>query len=95
MILRRREVEQLGEQRAAETGKMFKEQYPDMQINGRYTEKLELASGPHAVIETQRAFYLVPWRDVMERYRGRQITGRSLSGSISWELRSRNRGLGR
>ncbi len=95
IILRRREVERLGEQRAAETGKMFKEQYPDMQISGRYTEKLELASGPHAVIETQRAFYLVPWRDVMERYRGRQITGRSLSGSISWELRSRNRGLGR
>jgi len=95
-VLRRREVERVGQQRASETGKQFKEQIPHMRIDGKYTERIELKSGPHAVIERQRAFYLVPWRDAIEKYRGREITGRSSgAGGISWELGGRTRGLGR
>ncbi len=95
-MLRRREVQRVGTARAAEAGKQFKEQIPHMRIDGKYTEKLELKSGPHALIETERAFYLVPWRDAIEKYRGREITGRSSgAGGISWELGGRTRGLGR
>ena len=67
-----------------------------MKVEGIYTDRVELMSGPRAVVQTQRAFYLVPWRSVMEQERGRRIEGTMRGKSVSWHLgRSRNQGLGR
>ncbi|PHR60991.1 MAG: hypothetical protein COA43_04930 [Robiginitomaculum sp.] len=93
--LTEREINKVGAAYSETSGKMFKEHIPEMRVEGVYTKRVELSSGSYAVVESERAFYLVPWRDVMERYKGRHITGRSLSGSISWELRGRSRGIGR
>ena len=47
------------------------------------------------MIETQRAFYLVPWESVHTQKWGKRIKGRVLSGGgIDWEM-GRGRGIGR
>jgi len=43
------------------TGKPFIAAQAGRLIEGTVKQKYELTQGPHALIETQRAFYLVPW----------------------------------
>ena len=64
-------------------------------IEGTVAQKFELTQGPHAIIETQRAFYLVPWESTHAQKWGKRIKGRVLSGGgIDWEM-GRSRGIGR
>ncbi len=64
-------------------------------IEGTVAQKLELPQGPHALIETQRAFYLVPWESTHAQKWGKRIKGRVLSGGgIDWDT-GRSRGIGR
>ncbi|WP_371397253.1 DUF3363 domain-containing protein [Fretibacter rubidus] len=64
-------------------------------IEGTVSQKYELPHGPHAMIETQRAFYLVPWESTHTQKWGKRIKGRVLSGGgIDWET-GRSRGIGR
>jgi hypothetical protein len=88
------EVSETGPKLAAASGKSWKPVERGDRIEGVYTGKVELMSGPYARIETQRSFSLVPWRDVLERSRGQRVIGRVLERSISWEI-DRSRGLGR
>jgi len=61
---------------AQQTGKTYRALEKGMRVEGTYTDRLELMSGPHAVVQSQRAFYLVPWRSVMEQERGGQDAGK-------------------
>jgi len=71
---------------AAQTGRL---------IEGTVSQKYELPHGPHAMIETQRAFYLVPWENSHAQNWGKRIKGRVLSGGgIDWDA-GRSRGIGR
>jgi len=71
---------------AAQTGRL---------IEGTVAQKFELPHGPHAMIETQRAFYLVPWENHHAQKWGKRIKGRVLSGGgIDWDT-GRSRGIGR
>ncbi len=64
-------------------------------IEGTVSQKYELPHGPHAMIETQRAFYLVPWESTHAQKWGKRIRGRVLSGGgIDWDA-GRSRGIGR
>ena len=64
-------------------------------IEGTVAQKYELPHGPHAMIETQRAFYLVPWESSHAQKWGKRIKGRVLSGGgIDWDA-GRTRGIGR
>ena len=64
-------------------------------IEGTVAQKYELPHGPHAMIETQRAFYLVPWESHHAQKWGKRIKGRVLSGGgIDWDA-GRTRGIGR
>ena len=64
-------------------------------LEGTVAQKYELPHGPHAMIETQRAFYLVPWESHHAQKWGKRIKGRVLSGGgIDWEA-GRTRGIGR
>ena len=64
-------------------------------IEGTVSQKYELPHGPHAMIETQRAFYLVPWESTHAQKWGQRIKGRVLSGGgIDWDA-GRSRGIGR
>lgn len=64
-------------------------------LEGTVSQKFELTHGPHAMIETQRAFCLVPWQSVHAQTWGKRIRGRVLSvGGIDWDA-GRSRGIGR
>ena len=64
-------------------------------IEGTVAQKYELPHGPHAMIETQRAFYLVPWESAHAQKWGKRIKGRVFSGGgIDWDA-GRTRGIGR
>ena len=64
-------------------------------LEGTVSQKIELTHGAHTIIETQRAFYLVPWESVHAQTWGKRIRGRVLSGGgIDWDT-GRSRGIGR
>ena len=64
-------------------------------IEGTVAQKFELPHGPYTMIETQRAFYLVPWESHHAQKWGKRTKGRVLSGGgIDWDA-GRTRGIGR
>ena len=77
------------------TGKPFVATQAGRLIEGTVKQKYELTQGPHALVETQRAFYLVPWESHHAQKWGKRIKGRVLSGGgIDWDA-GRSRGIGR
>jgi hypothetical protein len=83
------------EQLESITGKAHIAQQAGRLIEGTVAQKYELPHGPHAMIETQRAFYLVPWESHHSQKWGKRIKGRALSGGgIDWDT-GRSRGIGR
>jgi len=63
-------------------------------VRGKYVGVINRPSGKYAVLEKSLEFTLVPWRENMERQRGRELSGELRSGSFSWSL-GRGRGLSR
>lgn len=55
-------------------------------IEGIYRRRLDLVSGKYALIENAREFQLVPWRPVLERNLGRQVSGIMRGDTISWMI---------
>lgn len=91
-----REVGTEAAKMAEQTGKTYRALEQGMKVEGIFTDKIELMSGPYAVVQSQRAFYLVPWRSVMEQERGRRLTGTMRGKSVSWQFgRSMSRGISR
>ncbi|MBB4659331.1 DUF3363 domain-containing protein [Parvularcula dongshanensis] len=76
-----------------ETGRRYVPTGDGGSIEGVYARSVELQSGRYALIENERSFHLVPWRDVLERARGREVSGVMRGRSISWSFR-RQRDLG-
>ena len=65
-------------------------------VQGTYRNATMLASDKFAVIERNAQFTLVPWRPILERYRGREVVGIVRGMGVSWQLgRDRDRGLSR
>lgn len=86
--LRRAELRVVAARLSKELGLDFSgEPVPGERISGVVRRRVSLSSGSFAVVENSREFTLVPWRPVLERQLGREISGvmRS-SGSISWTL---------
>ena len=64
-------------------------------IDGIVAQKFKFPHGPHAMIETQRAFYFVAWESHHAQKWGERVRGRVLSGGgIDWDA-GRSRGIGR
>ncbi len=92
--LRRREVEALGKDLAAETGQPFNPSNPGNYVAGTYRQRFALASGRFAMIDDGLGFQLVPWTPSLERQLGRHVSGVTRDdGGIDWGF-GRNRGLG-
>lgn len=92
--LRRREVEALGEQLAAETGQTFNQAAPGEYVAGAYRQRFALASGRFAMIDDGLGFQLVPWTPSLEKQLGRHVSGVTRGdGGIDWGF-GKNRGLG-
>jgi hypothetical protein len=90
--LRRRELARVGTQLAKELGLTYTEAPQAGRIEGTYRRSAHLVSGKYAVIEGRsKEFTLVPWRPVMERNVGKEISGMVRGDRISWTL-GRERG---
>jgi len=77
------------------TGKTHIKAQAGRLIEGTVSQKYELPHGSHAMIETQRAFYLVPWESHHAQNWGKRIKGRVLSGGGIDCDAGRPRGIGR
>ncbi|MEM6625097.1 MAG: DUF3363 domain-containing protein [Pseudomonadota bacterium] len=84
--LKARDLEEAG----ADLSKRLQKPYvaaPDVgEVHGVYAEAIERPSGRYALIEWTKDFTLVPWRDVLERGRGKAVSGVVRGGGISWKL---------
>jgi type IV secretory pathway VirD2 relaxase len=92
--LRRAELRVVAARLSGELGLDFSgEPIPGERISGIVRSRVNLNSGSFAVVENSREFTLVPWRPVLERQLGREISGimRS-SGSISWTFGRQRQG---
>ncbi|WP_262313276.1 DUF3363 domain-containing protein [Acidiphilium sp. AL] len=85
-ILRRRELTRVAGQLSGELGLDYTEARSGERVEGIYRRCLDLASGRFAVIEKSREFTLVPWRPVLERSLGKQVSGIVRGETISWTL---------
>ncbi len=86
-----REVSQKGQELAEESGGTFHMAEEGERIRGRYKGAVELVSGKYALVESALEFTLVPWRPVIEKELGRNVSGLMRGDGISWEI---GRGLG-
>ncbi len=89
----RREVDQAGQKLAQERGKAFYVPESRKRITGTYRQSVQLVSDKYALVERSREFTLVPWRPVVEKELGKQVSGLVRGDGISWEL-GRQWGLG-
>ncbi len=91
--LRRRELIRTGNVLSQEFKLNFTEAKLGEEIHGTYRRSVQLASGKYALIERTQDFTLVPWRSVLERSRGKTVSGIMRARGISWKM-ARQRGLG-
>jgi len=71
---------------ARDTGLEYRPLEEGERVSGIYRRRVDLASGRFALIEDERQFALVPWRPIVERQFGREVSGVLHAGSISWNL---------
>ncbi len=90
--LRARETERIGGAMAATKNLQFRAATDGEIVSGKFTGTVQLSSGKFAVVEQSHEFTLVPWRPVIDRQLGREVTGVVQGGSVSWRL-GRQRGL--
>lgn len=91
--MRERELARAGAEMAATKGLPFRAAADGETVSGKFTGTVQLSSGKFAVVEQAHEFTLVPWRPVIDRQLGREVSGIVQGGSVSWQL-GRQRGLG-
>ena len=64
-------------------------------IEGRYKRSIDLPQGRFAVVEKAGKFTIVPWRQALEKQRGREISGVMRGGQTSWNFGRQKSGLER
>lgn len=84
--LQRRELLRVAGQLSDELGLQFAEAGPNERIEGILKRSIDLTSGRFALIEKSREFTLVPWRPVLERQIGKNVSGMMRGSSISWSF---------
>ncbi|CAH2398190.1 relaxase/mobilization nuclease RlxS [Mesorhizobium escarrei] len=85
-ILRHRELNRVAGQLSDELGLSYSEAKPGVRVEGTLRRSVELASGQYAVIEKSREFTLVPWRPVLDRHIGKEVSGIMRGEGISWTI---------
>jgi type IV secretory pathway VirD2 relaxase len=63
-------------------------------ISGTYLRPVTLASGKFAIVQRAHEFTLVPWQSQLEQRLGKSVRGTADANGISWDLGTRQRGLG-
>lgn len=84
--LGQRELETVGEQLSGQLGKRFAPARNGETIEGTIVRRVDLESGPWALVERSREFTLVPWREVLERNTGKAASGIMRAEGINWQF---------
>lgn len=87
-----RELRRVAAQLSKELGLTFTEAQPYDHIEGKVTRSVQLGDRKFALVERSREFTLLPWRPVLERAIGKQVSGIVREGGIDWTI-GRSRGL--
>src|SRR5699024_5046551 len=82
--LRSRELQRVARQLSRDLGLRYAEAAPGDPIEGIYRRPLQVGSARMALIESSREFTLVPWRPVLERRIGREVSGVMRGRDVSW-----------
>src|SRR3546814_717917 len=82
--LQRRELLRVARRLSDEVGKPFVEMKMQEPIQGRLARAVDMTSGRQTLVERSRDFTLVPWRPVMERHIGKNMSGVMRDGGVSW-----------
>ncbi|MEH3116647.1 MAG: DUF3363 domain-containing protein [Methylorubrum populi] len=90
--LQEREVAGAGAALAAKKAIPFRAAADGETVTGTFTGTAQLSSGKFAVVEKSHEFTLVPWRPVIDRQLGREMSGIVQGGSVSWQI-GRQRGV--
>ncbi len=92
--MRQRELDNLGEKLATETGMSFERAASGEYVAGSYRQRFALASGRFAMIDDGLGFQLVPWSPSLEKQIGRHVSGVARDdGGVDWDF-GRKRSLG-
>ena len=92
--LRRQEIDVASAQLSAETGLPRIGSAEGEHVAGVYRQRVQLASGRFAMIDSGLGFELVPWRRALEEHLGRHVSGVvQQHGVVAWNF-GRARGLG-
>ncbi|CAN7616551.1 DUF3363 domain-containing protein [Agrobacterium tumefaciens] len=91
--LEAREAARAGAELAATKPTPFRAAGDGETVSGTFTGTVQLTSGKFAIVEKSHEFTLVPWRPVIDRQLGKEVTGIVQGGSVSWQM-ERQRGLG-
>ena len=92
--LRARELAAAGARLSSELGLRFVPAGEGERIEGVLRRRVDLACGRFALVETGRDFTLAPWRPVLERHMGREVSGISREAGMNWTI-GRTRGIER
>ncbi|PTS81403.1 conjugal transfer protein TraI, partial [Sphingomonas sp. HMWF008] len=84
--LRRRELLRVGAQLSREMGMPFAETESGTHVSGIYRRSVDTMSGRFALVEKSREFTLVPWRPVLDRHVGKDVSGIMRGDGISWSF---------
>lgn len=79
-------LEHIGNNHSARIGKRFEAPPVHGTVQGQYTGSIVRPEGRFAVIEREQSFSLIPWKRVLERFRGRVVTGAVRGRSVSWSI---------
>jgi hypothetical protein len=82
--LRARELRRVARQLSRELGLGYAEAVPGDPIEGIYRRPVQVGSARMALIQKSREFTLVPWRPVLERRMGREVSGVMRGRDVSW-----------
>jgi type IV secretory pathway VirD2 relaxase len=82
--LRARELQRVARQLSRELGLAYAEAASGDPIEGIYRRPVQIGSARMALIENSREFTLVPWRPVLERRIGREVSGVMRGRDVSW-----------
>jgi DNA-binding transcriptional ArsR family regulator len=82
--LRARELQRIARQLSRDLGLKYAEAAPGDPIDGIYRRPVQVGWTRMALIENSREFTLVPWRPVLERRIGREVSGVMRGRDVSW-----------
>lgn len=90
--LHRREMADVSASLEAEMAKTYRPMANGASVEGRLRQVVEMGSGKYAVVERAKDFALVPWRPILDKHVGKDVSGIVRESGINWTI-GRARGL--